>query len=454
MANYFPCDIPLQAPAYAHTALAAKWQPLAQRMHERFDKLNGVLDALHCDGERFSVAARKVFSDENGENLAKTDAGSYLIDEMSAAEILTVVTALLPRIGPQPKRYEWKNAVPIIDTAFVAQEEWELIRVLSIGGSDAAVAMGISPYRSQFSLYHDKVGTPTEAKTDSGKAFIFEYGHRIEPLVISEFCRRTGAVVIPESRMFRHKTIPYLTANVDGIVVLPDGRMMILECKTTTNFNRDAWAGGKVPPQYIPQTNQYMCVLDEPAICGTYIACIYGNTPDAFVAQYLERDRADEDAQNDIIIEFWNEHVVPNVEPPMSTKTITEDYYAYKKLPTDESLPHMVFDEVSAELIEKYLTLKEQRKEYEKMAEATKAQEAELAADFGILLGATSVGYYDCGNGYMYEVKQAKASQRNNVDKEKLTLLYPDVAREVMTVSTSLGMPTIAKKKKPKKLVI
>ena len=88
------------------------------------------------------------------------------------------------------------------------------------------------------------------------------------------------------------------------------------------------------------------------------------------------------------------------------------------------------------------------------MAEATKAQEAELAADFGVLLGATSVGYYDCGNGYMYEVKQAKVSQRNNVDKEKLTLLYPDVAREVMTVSTSLGMPTIALKKKPKKLVI
>ena len=81
MANYFPCDIPLQAPAYAHTALAAKWQPLAQRMHERCDKLNSVLDALCCDGERFSVAARKVFRDENGENLAKTDAGSYLIDD-------------------------------------------------------------------------------------------------------------------------------------------------------------------------------------------------------------------------------------------------------------------------------------------------------------------------------------------------------------------------------------
>lgn len=454
MASYFPCDIPLQAPAYAHPALAAKWQPLAQQLHERFDKLNEVLDALCCEGERFSVAALKVFRDASGENMAKTDSGNYLIDEMSAAEILTAVTALLPQIGPQPKRYEWKNAVPLIDTAFVAQEEWEAIRVLSIGGSDAAVAMGISPYRSQLSLYNDKVGTPVEKKPDSGKEFIFEYGHRIEPLVISEFCRRTGAKVIPESRMFRHKTIPYLTANVDGIVELPDGRMMILECKTTTNFNRDAWSGGKVPPQYIPQINQYMCVLDEPAICGTYIACIYGNTLDAFVAQYLERDRADEEAQNDVVCEFWNEYVIPNVEPPMSAKTLREDFHAYKKLPTDESLPHMVFDDVSASLIEKLLSLKEQRREHEKMAEAIKAQEDEIAADFGVLLGATSVGYYDLGDGYMYEVKQAKASQRSGVDKEKLTLLYPDVAQAVMTVSTSLGMPSIAKKKKPKKLVI
>lgn len=454
MANYFPCDIPLQAPAYAHPALVAKWQPLSQRMHERFDKLNGVLGNLKCEGERFSVAALKIFRDASGENLVKTSSGGYLIDEMSATEIQTIVSALLPRIEPQPKRYEWKNAVPIIDTAFLAQEEWELIRVLSIGGSDAAVAMGISPYRSQFALYHDKVGTPVEKEQDSGKEFIFEYGHRIEPLVISEFCRRTGATVIPETRMFRHKTIPYLTANVDGVIVLPDGRMMVLECKTTTNFNKDAWAGGKIPPQYVPQINQYMCVLDEPSICGTYIACIYGNTPDAFVAQFLARDCADEDAQNEVVAEFWNSYVVPNVEPPMSSKTIGEDFHTYKKQPTDESLPHMVFDDVSAAMIEKCLSLKEQRKEYEKMAEAIKAQEDEIAVDFGILLGNTSIGYFDLGDGYMYEVKQAKASHRSSVNKEKLTLLYPDIAQEVMTVSTSLGMPSITRKKKPKKLVI
>lgn len=454
MENYFPCDIPLQAPAYAHPALVAKWQPLSQRMHARFDKLNGVLDNLKCEGERFSAAALKIFRDASGENLVKTSSGGYLIDEMSATEIQTIVSALLPRIEPQPKRYEWKNAVPIIDTAFLAQEEWELIRVLSIGGSDAAVAMGISPYRSQFALYHDKVGTPVKKEQDSGKEFIFEYGHRIEPLVISEFCRRTGATVIPETRMFRHKTIPYLTANVDGVIVLPDGRMMVLECKTTTNFNKDAWAGGKIPPQYVPQINQYMCVLDEPSICGTYIACIYGNTPDAFVAQFLARDCADEEAQNEVVAEFWNSYVVPNVEPPMSSKTIGEDFHTYKKQPTDESLPHMVFDDVSAAMIEKCLSLKEQRKEYEKMAEAIKAQEDEIAVDFGILLGNTSIGYFDLGDGYMYEVKQAKASHRSSVNKEKLTLLYPDIAQEVMTVSTSLGMPSITRKKKPKKLVI
>ena len=64
-----------------------------------------------------------------------------------------------------------------------------------------------------------------ENKEDKkGKEFIFSYGHKVESLVIETFCNITGAKVIPETRMFRKKSMPYITANIDAIVEMPDGR--------------------------------------------------------------------------------------------------------------------------------------------------------------------------------------------------------------------------------------
>lgn len=449
MSTYFPCNIPLDPPKYVHPELAAKWRPLAKRLHDRFDKFNEAIDIVGCRGEDFSVAARKALTDKSGESFLPCHAGGFLMDAISAQELADVVAALRPLQVSAPERLDWPNAVPIADAAFLTTEEWEIIRTLSIGGSDAAVALGISPYRSTYELYHDKIGTPPKKKGDAGKAFIFEYGHRIEALVINEFCRRTGAYIIPETRMFRHATRPFLSANIDGIINL-EGKLFIFECKTTTEFNKDAWSGGKIPPQYIPQLNQYMAVLNDERVHGAFIACVYGNTPDCFVSHRVERDIAAEADQIEELTYFWENHVLKNVEPDLPADA-EEAFLTYGVVPPNGSDQHILLDEENADVIEEYLDLQEKRKVLEKQAEELKEQEKVFATSLNLVLDGAPVGYYDLGDGTMYEVKQ-KTTTRKNVNMDALETKYPDVFNDVVTTNVTLNLPTIKRKKKPKKL--
>lgn len=44
----------------------------------------------------------------------------------------------------------------LASTKDMARDEWLRLRQRSIGGSEAAVVLGLNPYKSPFTLYHDK----------------------------------------------------------------------------------------------------------------------------------------------------------------------------------------------------------------------------------------------------------------------------------------------------------
>ena len=97
----------------------------------------------------------------------------------------------------------------------------------------------------------------------------------MEDRVIDAFLKLTGFKRIPETRMFRSRKYPHQTANIDGIVISPDGRIFVFEAKTTVAENWDAWKDGKIPRSYVPQTRQYPAVLDDDRVQGTYIGCLF-----------------------------------------------------------------------------------------------------------------------------------------------------------------------------------
>lgn len=280
MKNFLNVNLPKKAASYVDVRATKRINNILANIHNRMDKLEEALNLTGLEGEQFAKGAKILFDQQ-------ANSGESLIDTMTAKEIADYVKPIAEKM-PYQKRHEWDNAEVIVDTAFLSIPEWEAIRTIGIGGSDAAIALGVSPYRTELELYYVSIVywknlILKRMRTKRAKNLSFLHGHKVESLVIETFCNITGAKVIPETRMFRKKSMPYITANIDAIVEMPDGRIFVFEAKTTTFFNKSAWENNKIPVQYLPQGRQYLSVLDDPKIAGTYIGCIYGNTVNEFV---------------------------------------------------------------------------------------------------------------------------------------------------------------------------
>ena len=114
----------------------------------------------------------------------------------------------------------------------LSREDWLAFRRKGIGGSDAAAVLGISPFRTGVDLYYDKLGQSVE--DDEQNWVAKEVGTLLEDLVARIFAKKTGLKVCPMPVMFQHADHPWMLADVDRLVTMPDGRNAILECKTTT----------------------------------------------------------------------------------------------------------------------------------------------------------------------------------------------------------------------------
>ena len=55
------------------------------------------------------------------------------------------------------------SPVALVDTSALTEEQWLAWRKKGIGGSDAASALGLSPYRTARELYYDKIGAEPAA---------------------------------------------------------------------------------------------------------------------------------------------------------------------------------------------------------------------------------------------------------------------------------------------------
>lgn len=140
----------------------------------------------------------------------------------------------------------------VVDISDLTQEEWLSYRRLGIGGSDVAAIMGISPFATSRDLYNDKIGVEPVIEEESNWVAL-EVGHRLEDLVAEIFSKKTGLEVFPVRIMFRHPLYPFMLADVDFFVRMPDGSFAILECKTCNYNAKDKWADGNIPDHYIYQ---------------------------------------------------------------------------------------------------------------------------------------------------------------------------------------------------------
>lgn len=198
------------------------------------------------------------------------------------------------------------QALRLVSTEDLIHDEWLEYRKQGIGGSDVAAIVGLSRFKSSFSVYLDKIGElPPLEDNPQMKA-----GRVMEPVIADWFTEETGIKCQEQKWIFQHAEHPFMLANIDRWI---PGENAGLEIKNTSEYCRKDWFDGNteiIPTEYQLQANHYMAVTNADK---WYVAVLIGGWD--FQWRIIERD--ERLIKNLIAIEknFWENHVQAKVPP-------------------------------------------------------------------------------------------------------------------------------------------
>lgn len=250
----------------------------------------------------------------------------------------------------------------LVGTEGLPREQWLEYRRKGIGGSDAAAVLGISPFRTGRDLYYDKLNIVT---ADDAENWVqLEVGTLLEPLVAKIFAHKTGYKIYRRPFMFQHPLYPWMLADLDYMVELPDGTTAILEIKTTNyNAKDNWWYNGEeiVPIYYESQGRHYMAVMN---IDRVYFCCLYGNSEDEAMIRRIDRDMAYEEELIALERDFWENHVLTKTPPPYveADGDLILESLRRKLGPADKDAPPVLLGQTQFGQLSMLLSLQEQKK--------------------------------------------------------------------------------------------
>ena len=186
-------------------------------------------------------------------------------------------------------------------------EEQLKIRKKGIGGSDAAKVCGMSKFGTPFDVWNSKVNDVDQVSNKSMK-----FGSEMEPYIIKKYEEITGNTVKIDNQTLFCKKNKFMLANIDGIVT---DKNIIVEAKTS--HIRSEWGEDNtcdVPIDYLCQIAHYCAVYNAPEahIIVMFNGSKYG------LYKYIRN----QNLENAIINKeksFWEENIIKNVSPPVTS---------------------------------------------------------------------------------------------------------------------------------------
>lgn len=303
--------------------------------------------------------------------------------------------------------------VSAISTLEMNRQEWLEARTKGLGGSDAAIVLGLNKWKTPFELWLEKTGQVTTQESQSEAAY---WGTMLEDMVAKEFEKRSGKKVRRRNAILQHPEHEFIIANVDRLVV---GEKAVLECKTTSAYNAKEWQDDEVPESYIVQVQHYLGVLG-PEYKKAYIAVLIGGNK--FVWKEIERDEELIDMIFQAEQHFWHEYVEKNIPPKLDGSSAAEEYLK-KRYSNAEPGKTVDLKHEYKSKIEELLSLKETIKQLE---EQEKALENEIKNEL------KDAEYGMVGN---YQISW-KPIVSNKVDSKKLKEKFPHVYEQVIKQSS------------------
>lgn len=296
-------------------------------------------------------------------------------------------------------------------------EEWLAWRRTGVGGSDAPVILGMSPYQGWLSLYVSKTDQGLDPHEPMEAAY---WGQQLEQLVALEFEKRAGHVrVVEPGTLYRHRdpAREFMIATPDRFVMdAATGHIVgILEIKTTSARRGDEWGDNPAPFAYA-QLQHYLEVLDCPQ---GWIAVLIGGQ--RYRHYHVLRDQPFIDHLADLEAEFW-QHVLEGRPPEPDGKDATTSIIntAFQNAVEQSST------ELSGAAAEAVVRLRElgsvgQDREVDRLRNVIR-----------LALGENEIGTLDG-----VPVVSWRAQNRSVLDSQRLRREFPEAAAACERVSTS-----------------
>ena len=298
----------------------------------------------------------------------------------------------------------------IINVKEISREEWLEIRRNSIGGSDAASACGMSPWKSPLELWCEKMGMIPDKETNES----MRRGTYLEEYVAQRFQEETGKKVRRDNFMYSSDDFPCLTANIDRVIVGEDAG---LECKTMNDYSSNDYdfESGEIPVQYYCQCQHYMMVMG-----WSYMYIAFSSN---FKFSWLKIDRNDEFIKDmrQKELDFWYNFVIKKIRPEAdgseSAMKTLEDLYPSEYEGTSIDFD---FDDLGA----RYTYLNDMISLYKKEKDEIKAKICDTLQD------------NERGNSRNYTVTW-KVQSKNGFDTKRFQKDYPTLYEQYRTISES-----------------
>lgn len=282
-------------------------------------------------------------------------------------------------------------------------------RTKFITGSDAGALMGVSPYKTAYDVYLDKIGEGVAVEDNNAML----WGRNLERAVAKHFVKQH-----PEYRLIKGKEevgenlagTPDYMLKTTGI----EGRIYeaVLEIKTADARNAKMWVED-APLHYQFQVMHYMYLTGAPY---GYIAVLIGGND--YREYRIERNDVVIETMLEVYKNFW-QAVETRTPPAVESLAAIEKMYSRASIGKEIKLP-----DSGSDLCKQLLELKAEIKQKEAVIESIETVIKNEMKDAESALTADML--------YAVEWKQAR---RETLDTKRLKAERPEIASEYLKES-------------------
>lgn len=196
-----------------------------------------------------------------------------------------------------------------------------------LGGSDIAAILGISPWRNPVELWMDKIRPRVE---DSRNWAAKRRGSRLEPYILDMIREDYGLEIAHTNRRYIDTELDFLAAEIDFEYQDPEtGQLENGEIKTVHPFKKKEWGETEtdsLPLYYLTQVHHGLGVR-KASRCR-----VFALIGDELRPYLVERDDELIASLREKASQFWQEYVLPQVQPPINFDEGRDALETLKKL--------------------------------------------------------------------------------------------------------------------------